>query len=254
MMQSPSQHQSSYYAVLGVHPGASSAEIRAAYHRLAMRWHPDKIANGRVDPAIAEEAKGRFQKIHEAYQVLSDQKRRELYDAGMYDPLDDDQEEVEGFHDFLQEMLSLMATVGREFVRNKDEQGKALSVNVKRGAGFHLPPAAATKQLLQQHQFVDAVRRTQRRSAAAASTPLTRTASGVRQLGMLQPDGFLRLLSTCAICIAVHASVGITGVKTLSCRDWERQGTSSALAMHTAGAGTVHHPLDERNKEDGRYF
>uniref|UniRef100_A0A453F0W6 Uncharacterized protein n=1 Tax=Aegilops tauschii subsp. strangulata TaxID=200361 RepID=A0A453F0W6_AEGTS len=40
--------------------------------------------------------------------------RRELYDAGMYDPLDDDQEEVEGFHDFLQEMLSLMATVGRE--------------------------------------------------------------------------------------------------------------------------------------------
>ena len=114
MMQSPSQHQSSYYAVLGVHPGASSAEIRAAYHRLAMRWHPDKIANGRVDPAIAEEAKGRFQKIHEAYQVLSDQKRRELYDAGMYDPLDDDQEEVEGFHDFLQEMLSLMATVGRE--------------------------------------------------------------------------------------------------------------------------------------------
>ncbi|KAL6615547.1 hypothetical protein ACP70R_037817 [Stipagrostis hirtigluma subsp. patula] len=101
----------SYYAVLGVQPGASAAEIRAAYHRLAMRWHPDKIANGRVDP---EEAKSRFQQIHEAYQVLSDEKRRALYDAGMYDPLDDDQEEVEGFHDFLQEMVSLMATVGRE--------------------------------------------------------------------------------------------------------------------------------------------
>nr|CAB3477561.1 unnamed protein product [Digitaria exilis] len=100
---------SSYYAVLGVHPGASAAEIRAAYHRLAMRWHPDKVANGR-----AEEAKSRFQQIHEAYQVLSDEKRRALYDAGMYDPLDDDQEDVEGFHDFLQEMISLMATVGRE--------------------------------------------------------------------------------------------------------------------------------------------
>lgn len=35
-MQSQSQYQSSYYAVLGVHPGASAAEIRAAYHRLAM--------------------------------------------------------------------------------------------------------------------------------------------------------------------------------------------------------------------------
>uniref|UniRef100_A0A0A8XZ19 J domain-containing protein n=1 Tax=Arundo donax TaxID=35708 RepID=A0A0A8XZ19_ARUDO len=79
-----------------------------------MRWHPDKIGNGRVDPARAEEAKARFQQIHEAYQVLSDEKRRALYDAGMYDPLDDDQAEVEGFHDFLQEMISLMATVGRE--------------------------------------------------------------------------------------------------------------------------------------------
>jgi len=114
-MQPPAR-SSSYYAVLGVHPGASAAEIRAAYHRLAMRWHPDKIASGRAaaDPARAEEAKTRFQQIHEAYQVLSDEKRRALYDAGMYDPLDDDQEDVEGFHDFLQEMISLMATVGRE--------------------------------------------------------------------------------------------------------------------------------------------
>jgi len=67
-MQPPAR--SSYYAVLGVHPGASAAEIRAAYHRLAMRWHPDKIASGRAaaDPARAEEAKTRFQQIHEAYQ------------------------------------------------------------------------------------------------------------------------------------------------------------------------------------------
>ncbi|KAJ1284227.1 hypothetical protein BS78_03G188900 [Paspalum vaginatum] len=115
MPPQPQPHrQASYYAVLGVQPGASAAEIRAAYHRLAMRWHPDKIAGGRVDPARAEEAKTRFQQIQEAYQVLSDEKRRALYDAGVYNPLDDDEEEVEGFHDFLQEMISLMATVGRE--------------------------------------------------------------------------------------------------------------------------------------------
>ena len=34
---------------------------------MAQRWHPDKVANGRVDPARAEEAKARFQQIHEAY-------------------------------------------------------------------------------------------------------------------------------------------------------------------------------------------
>jgi hypothetical protein len=43
--------------------------------------------------------------------VLSDSERRALYDAGMYD---DQEEDVEGFHDFLQEMVSLMATVGRD--------------------------------------------------------------------------------------------------------------------------------------------
>nr|CAD1823979.1 unnamed protein product [Ananas comosus var. bracteatus] len=101
----------SYYAVLGVAADASRAEIRAAYRRLAMRWHPDR--NGR-EPLMVDEAKRRFQVIQEAYQVLSDQKRRALYDAGLYDPVQDDEEEVEGFHDFMQEMLSLMATVRRE--------------------------------------------------------------------------------------------------------------------------------------------
>jgi hypothetical protein len=38
---------------------------------MSQRWHPDKIANGRADPARAEEAKARFQQIHEAYKGTS---------------------------------------------------------------------------------------------------------------------------------------------------------------------------------------
>ncbi|KAJ8485713.1 hypothetical protein OPV22_018198 [Ensete ventricosum] len=114
MVREQQQHDgqsASYYAVLGIGRGASLAEVRSAYRKLAMKWHPDRR---RGQPWGAEEANRRFQQIQEAYQVLSDEKRRKLYDAGLYDPLQEDEEEVEGFGDFVQEMVSLMASVRKE--------------------------------------------------------------------------------------------------------------------------------------------
>ncbi|KAJ0971581.1 hypothetical protein J5N97_019540 [Dioscorea zingiberensis] len=105
------QQQRNYYAVLGVHPNASPSEIRSAYRKLAMKWHPDR--QGRREPWIVAEANQRFQLIQEAYQVLSDEKKRRLYDAALYNPFEDEKE-TEGFADFLQEMLMLMAQVRRE--------------------------------------------------------------------------------------------------------------------------------------------
>lgn len=61
-----------YYEVLGVSPTASEEEIRRAFRRLAMEWHPDR----NPDPRAAE----RFKEIHEAYQVLSDPVKRAEYD------------------------------------------------------------------------------------------------------------------------------------------------------------------------------
>jgi molecular chaperone DnaJ len=62
----------SYYEILGVDRGASDAEIKRAFRKLAQQWHPDVS----TDPAAAE----RFKEINEAYQVLSDPKRRQIYD------------------------------------------------------------------------------------------------------------------------------------------------------------------------------
>nr|XP_010924182.2 dnaJ homolog subfamily B member 6 isoform X1 [Elaeis guineensis] len=109
----------SHYAVLGVRPDASAGEIRSAFRKLALIWHPDR--RGR-EPWLVEEANRRFQQIHEAYQVLSDQKRRTLYDAGLFDPVQDDEDEVEGFDEFVQEMLMLTAKVRRE-VSNWEDLG-----------------------------------------------------------------------------------------------------------------------------------
>ncbi|XP_074289823.1 uncharacterized protein LOC141615316 [Silene latifolia] len=100
----------SYYRVLNVMPHSSQNDIRRAFRKLAMQWHPDKWANS---PAFLGEAKRKFQKIQEAYSVLSDPRKKMLYDAGMYDPTE---EHDEGLCDFMQEMWSLMSQVKQEEV------------------------------------------------------------------------------------------------------------------------------------------
>ncbi|GLT47673.1 hypothetical protein SLA2020_213490 [Shorea laevis] len=103
-----SEGGSCYYSVLGIHKDASFSDIRTAYRNLAMKWHPDRYAR---NPGVAGEAKRRFQQIQEAYSVLSDVGKRSIYDAGLYDPFE---EEDEDFCDFMQEMLSMMNNVKHE--------------------------------------------------------------------------------------------------------------------------------------------
>ena len=91
-----------HWAVLGLEPGADAESLKQAFRRQARRWHPDLNGN---DPAAEE----RFKKINEAYEVLSDPRRRQAWEsggsteAGQRDPFASG---FPDFHDYVDQLFS----------------------------------------------------------------------------------------------------------------------------------------------------
>src|ERR1700720_3378791 len=63
-----------YYEVLGVARDAAADQLKSAYRKAALRWHPDR------NPENKQEAKHNFRQASEAYSVLSDPQKRSIYD------------------------------------------------------------------------------------------------------------------------------------------------------------------------------
>lgn len=78
-----SQVHTDYYDIIGVPSNASVQDIKKAYRKLALKYHPDMAKKNGIDPKQAEE---RFKEISEAYSVLSDLDKRRSYDQSKNQP------------------------------------------------------------------------------------------------------------------------------------------------------------------------
>lgn len=77
MFSDEPESEASYYAILNVSREASAEDIKRAYKSLAQVFHPDK----HLDDDLRDKAQEAFSKLQEAYEVLSDPEKRDVYDV-----------------------------------------------------------------------------------------------------------------------------------------------------------------------------
>ena len=120
-----------YYSILGVKKDASADEIKSAYRKLAMKFHPDRNPGNKS----AEE---NFKKINEAYSVLSDQEKRKNYDN--FGKADGNNGNFGGFNfngfegdifDSFSDIFSGFTGFGSSKKKNNIRKGENLRIKVK---------------------------------------------------------------------------------------------------------------------------
>lgn len=194
------------YAVLGLSRECTDADLRLAYRKLAMIWHPDRcsVAGGSASAAGVDEAKERFQEIQGAYSVLSDSNKRFLYDVGVYDGNDgdddDDEADLSGMGDFLGEMAQMMsqATPAESFEELQqlfvdmfqDDIDAGLCQSTPPPPSWPSPPAAANA-----------------RSPAAAATSRKGVNKRCSPAAMDMDSGLSGLLGISGFCFEVNFEV-----------------------------------------------
>ena len=92
-----------YYKILGIDRSASQDDIKKAYRRAAVKWHPDKFTS--KSEKERKQAEDKFKEIGAAYAILSDPQKRQRYDT--YGTVDEDMMAGTGFDigDLFQHMM-----------------------------------------------------------------------------------------------------------------------------------------------------
>jgi curved DNA-binding protein CbpA len=71
-----------YYEILGVNKNDSLEQIKKAYRKLALKWHPDSFNRGNSPAETMEEAEKKIKELNEAFEILGDEDKKREYDSG----------------------------------------------------------------------------------------------------------------------------------------------------------------------------
>ncbi len=119
-----------YYRILEVSRDASGAEIKKAYRKLALKYHPDRNPDDK-------EAEEKFKLINEAYQVLSDEEKRAIYDRYGKEGLEGrgmggfGNADMDDIMDIFNSMFGGMGGFGGGFGRNRRNSGQAYPLDTE---------------------------------------------------------------------------------------------------------------------------
>jgi molecular chaperone DnaJ len=185
---------SDYYELLGVGPNATIDEIKSAYRQLALKFHPDRNPG---DKNAEEE----FKKVSEAYQVLSDPEKRQIYD--LYGPSGLNGFDVGGFGGF-EDIFSSFGDIFEDFFGLGRRRGGRAS-RAQFGADLRHSVTLSLEEVLTGVEKGITVERRilcQRCEGQGmepgTSTQTCSTCGGRGQVS--QSRGMLRVFTTCPVC------------------------------------------------------
>ena len=181
-----------YYEVLGVERQADGATIKKAYRSLALKYHPDR------NPGDAE-AETKFKEAAEAYEVLSDEEKRRLYDQYGHEGLDS-----AGFQGGFQDFGDIFSAFGGIFQDLFQNAGPGAQNRPRRGRDLVYEQFIEFTEAFSGTSVELKIPREENCPECDGTGSKSHSRSTCRQCGgsgqVYQGRGFIRMASTCPIC------------------------------------------------------
>jgi molecular chaperone DnaJ len=191
-------NQRDYYEVLGVTRTAAVDEIKSAYRKAALKWHPDR------NPENKSEAEIKFRECTEAYSVLSDAQKRQIYDTYGYAGLSSsgvgqgfDNTVFQDFHDIFGDFFGFEDLFGGGGRRGRSRAQRGVDLRYDMSLTFEEASAGVTTKIkLPRQEYCEACNGTGAKKGTGVQA--CQTCGGRGQLAYQQ--GFFTITRTCPAC------------------------------------------------------